>query len=197
MFTINIKLRFALMAVLILGGILLSVLYGFWYGFPFWLSGLILLVGYILLGTVQSAAQLVQAQQLEEARERLKLTLKPDWLYTANRAYYYLINGTIAVQTQQLSEAEGHFNKSLEIGLPSDNETAMVHMQLANIAASKSNWTAAKRHMRETKQLSVTEPMMKQQLAEMEKAMKQQGQMKHMNRPGAHRRGFRQKPRRK
>ena len=52
------------MAVTIIGGIILSVMYGFWYGFPIWFAGLILLVGYFMLGTVGSAGQILQSQDL-------------------------------------------------------------------------------------------------------------------------------------
>ncbi len=64
MFTINIYLRFALMALTLGGGILLAFIFGFWYSFPLILVGIILLVGYILLGTVQSSAMMMQNTDL-------------------------------------------------------------------------------------------------------------------------------------
>lgn len=51
MFTINVYLRFALIVGGIIGGAALWAAYGFWYGFPFLLVGVLLLVGYLLLGT--------------------------------------------------------------------------------------------------------------------------------------------------
>lgn len=67
-------------------------------GFCFWilvchspsLAALTLIVRYILLGTVQSAAQFMQATDLEATEKRLNLTLSPKLLYVTNRAYYYL-----------------------------------------------------------------------------------------------------------
>ncbi|MBK8042043.1 MAG: hypothetical protein IPK21_04895 [Haliscomenobacter sp.] len=80
MLTINIYLRFALIAVSIIGGAVLAFAFGFWYAFPFFLAALTLIVGYILLGTVQSAAQFMQATDLEATEKRLNLTLSPKLL---------------------------------------------------------------------------------------------------------------------
>src|SRR5690349_14051683 len=97
MFTINVYLRFALIILGIFGGVFLSSAYGFWYGFPFVLVGVILLAGYLLLGTIQSAAQLMQTMQFDAVEKRLSLTFFPGLLYKANRAYMYMIKGTIAM----------------------------------------------------------------------------------------------------
>ena len=43
MFTINIYLRFALIALLLIGGTLMAIFIGFWYSFPFLLAGVGLL----------------------------------------------------------------------------------------------------------------------------------------------------------
>lgn len=77
MFTINIYLRFALIVVGILGGAILWSMYGFWYGFPFLLVGVIMLAGYLMLGTILSTNQLLSQQKLEEAEARLKMTYFP------------------------------------------------------------------------------------------------------------------------
>ncbi len=181
MFSINIYLRFALMAVTIIGGILLMFLkgFGFWYGFPLLIIGIALLVGYILLGTVQSAAMMFQSQDLAalpEIKKRLGLTFFPQWLFKYNRAYFYMLHGNIASQEKDFEEAEKQFVKAQEIGLPSDNEKAMILMALANFRAQKNNWAAAENFFRQVKDLKVTEPMLKEQIKEMDKAMKQRGQ---------------------
>ena len=86
MFTINYKIKFAAIILGIVGGLALIFTTGFWYGFPFLLIGIGFLVSYILLGTVQSAAVLLEKTRFVEAEERLKWTFKPDWLYVTNRA---------------------------------------------------------------------------------------------------------------
>ncbi len=193
MFSINIYLRFALMVLLIGGGIALSVFYGFWYGFPFWLVGLFLLIGYVALGTVQSAAQIMQTGDVDAAERRLKLTLTPRLLYVTNRAYYYMLKGTIAMQRKQVDEAEAWFRKARELELPTDNEKAMILLQLAGVAAKRHKWNQARIYLRDIKKLKVTEEELKRQIKEFEKALASSGQLKAATRAGmAHRGGMRQ-----
>lgn len=182
MFTINIYLRFALIVLGIVGGILLSSAYGFWYGFPFVLIGIILLVGYILLGTVQSAAQLMQKMQFDLVEKRLALTFFPNLLYKANRAYMFMIRGTIAMYTKDLSAAEIWLNKALVTGLSTEGEKGTVYFQLANIAAQKNNWTAAQNQFKKAKEYKVTDPEMKEQYKQFEKALQNRGIMNPGNR---------------
>jgi len=192
MFTINIYLRFALIALLLGGGTILAFAFGFWYAFPLILIGLGLLAGYIFLGTVQSTAQLVQDMQFDEAEKRLNLTWKPEWLYKTNRAFYYMIQGTLAMNRKDNDAAEQWLNKAQEVELPSDNEKAMVLLQLANIHANKGKWNKAKSLFQSAKKLKISEPMMKEQMKQFEKALTNRGQMKHMQgMKGGRRKGFR------
>ena len=184
MLTINIYTKLALIAVTLLGGIGLTIAYGLGYGIIFLLVGIGLLASYILLGTVQSAAQLMQESKFDEAEKRLDMTLKPEWLYSANRAYYNMIKGTIAASRKDNATAESFFTKAQSIGVPSDNETAMLELQLANIAATKNKWNQAKLHYKKLKGLKVTEPQLKEQINQFEKALKQRGAMKAAGRAG-------------
>ena len=194
MFTINIYLRFALIALCLIGGVLLSVFVSFWYALPVLLIGIALLVGYVLLGTIQSAAPLMQAQDFAAAEQRLNLTWKPEWLYSSNRAMYYMLKGTLAQQRKDNVAAEGYLRQAAEIELPTDNEKAMIKLQLASIAAQRNKWKEAKLLHREIKNLKVTEPMIKEQLKMFDQAMKQQGQTRHLGVSGGGQRGGMQRP---
>lgn len=185
MFTINIYLRFALMGVLFIGGTIMAFFLGFWYAFPFLLAGLVLLVGYILLGTVQSAATIMQnGSNFEGAEKRLSLTLNPKWLYVTNRAYYYLLKGTMAQGLNKIDEAEEWLKKAQTLELPTDNEKATVQLQLAGIAAQRQRWNVAKVHLKNAKELNITQQELKDQLKQFEKALTQQGQLKAAQRMG-------------
>ena len=184
MFTINIYVKLALIAVTLLGGIGLVAAYGFWYGFPFLLVGIGLLVSYVLLGTVQSAAMMIQESKFDEAEKRLDLILQPEWLYSANHAYYNMMKGTLAASRKDSAGAESYFAKAQAIGVPSDNESAMLELQLANIAATKNKWQQAKKHYKNLKGLKVTEPQLKEQIIQFEKALKQRGAIKAAGRAG-------------
>lgn len=193
MFTINIYLRFFLIALGLIGGVLLAIFYGFWYSFPFLLLGIIMLVGYFLFGTVQSAAALFQKMDIEGAEKRLGLTFKESMLFRPNRAYFNLVKGTIALQKKDMEEGERLFLRAKEIGLEGDNEKGMVDLQLASLAANKQKWTLAKNYYKELANYKITEPELKAQIKEFDKAIKNRGVMKASNRgrsfqPGGKRR---------
>ncbi len=190
MIKINIYVRFAIIAICFLIGIVQTFQTSILNSLPFYLVGIFLLIGYFLLGTVTSSAQMLQEGKFEEAEKNLKLTVMPDWLYTSNRAYFYLMQGTIASQKKDNAAMETAFNKALKIGLPSDNETAMIYLQLANVAAMKNNWNGAQAQFRHLKSLKVTEPQLKAQIKQFEKALQQRGQMKHMHQGGGKRRRY-------
>ncbi len=176
MFTINIYLRFALIAGGILSGIVLWAVYGFWYGFPFLLVGIILLIGYLMLGTILSTNMLVSQQRLDEAEQRLKLTFFPKLLLVGYKGVYFMTHGGIAMQKRDFVTAETWVKKALEAGLPSDNERGAALMQMVMIAAGKNNIKAAQSHFADLKKLNITEPTLKEQVKEIEKQLKQAGQ---------------------
>ncbi len=175
MFTINIYLRFALIALFLFGGIGLAFAYGFWYASLPILIGLILLVGYIAFGTVISAGQLAQTQDFAAAEKRLNLTFKPEWLYSTNRAMYYMMKSSFAVQNNDNAAAEEYLSKASSVNLNTDNEKGMIEFQLAGIAAKKGNFNKVKIHMKNLKALDITEPALKEQVNEFEKMLKQSG----------------------
>ena len=180
MFTIDYKLKFGIIAVGLIGGLILMFTAGFWYGFPFLLIGLGFLVSYILLGTVQSAAVLLEKMQFAEAEERLKWTLWPKLLYVTNRAFYFIMKGSIAANLNRPDEAELYFEQAKELKLPSDNEKALIYLQLANIKANQGKWTQAKSYFHQVKKFNVTEGMLKEQIKQFEKAIGQSGNMVHL-----------------
>lgn len=190
-FSINIYLRFALIALGFLGGIGLWAAFGVWYGIWFVLMALVLLAGYILLGTVQSAAELMQTMDFDGVDNRLDLTYWPNLLYKTNRGYYHFLRGSTALQRKDMDAAEQSFLRAEEAGMSSDTEKAMIQFQLASIQANKSNWTAAQLHFKNAKQYKVDEPQLKEQMAQFEKVLKQRS-MHKMGRAAQQRQGFMQ-----
>lgn len=177
MFKINIFLKFGLIALFLIGGLILAFTTSFWYALPFILIGLVLLASYFLLGTIQSAAEFIQVQDFDGAQQRLGLTYFPNLLYVTNRAIYYVLKGTIDMQKGNKQEAEQHLNHALTMELPSDNEKAMVLLQLANLNATRNNWPGAKAQLAQLKKLKISEKMIKEQIDMMEKAIDGRGQM--------------------
>lgn len=176
MYIINIYLRFALIVGGILGGIALWALWGFWYGFPFWLVGLVLLIGYLLLGTILSTNQLLARQELDAAEARLKLTFFPNILLMGYKGVFYMTKGALYMQKGDLNTAETWIKKALDSGLPTDNERAAALLQLVTISANRKQIKLAQSQFADIKKLNVTEPMLKGQIKEAEKQLKMAGQ---------------------
>ena len=189
MFTINIFLRFALIVGSIIAGIVLTTLYGFWYAFPLYLVALILLVGYLMVGTVQSASQLMQAQDMEGAKKRLSLTFFPKLLFGPGRSAYYMLKGTFAMQGKDYEGAKGMFKESENSKYTSDNEKAMIYLQQANLAAVKGNYREAATLVKKADELKVTESMIKDQVKQFKQALGKSGQLNMQNRMAMSQRG--------
>jgi tetratricopeptide (TPR) repeat protein len=184
MFIIPPYIRIALIALGIIGGIALWVLFGFWYGFFFILTGVILLAGLIFLGTVGPAAQALQDSDFDKAEKMLNLTPNPNWLYSTNKAYYYMLKGSVAIARKDIDEGERYLKMAEEVEVPSDNERAMLQIQLAQIALSKQRFKEAKIHYRKAKGLKISEGPLKDQFRQLEQAINQSGQMKAAMRQG-------------
>ncbi|TVR86971.1 MAG: hypothetical protein EA411_08915 [Saprospirales bacterium] len=195
MFTVNIYLRFVLIVVLLPLAIYTSILFGFWYSFPFYIIWVGMVVAYLMLGTVQSAAKKMEKMDFLGAEKRLGLTLSPKLLFKTNRAYFFMLKGTIALNLKENEKAEKYLQLAKDTGLATGNEKAMVHLQLANLAAGKNNWQGAVLHFRKAKKFKVTDPNLREQMRTYEKALANRGVLKTagMGNQGMHRPGGKRK----
>lgn len=189
MFTINIYLRFALIAASIVAGVVLTIVYGFWYAFPLYLIALILLVGYLLVGTVQSASKMLQMQDMEGAKKRLALTFFPKLLFGPGRSAYYMLKGSLAMHGKDYNQAKELFKESENSKYTSDNEKAMIYLQQANLAAVKNNYKEAAVLVKKADELKVTEQLIKDQIKQFKQALGKAGQMTMQNRMAMNQRG--------
>jgi tetratricopeptide (TPR) repeat protein len=179
MFTVNIYLKFAIIVVSLIVAVAFTATISFWYALPCYITFVGFLASYLFLGTVQSTAQLLEKMDFTGAEKRLNLTFRPNILYVTNRAFYYIIKGSIAMNLKRTDEAETWFEKAKTLKLPSDNERAMVYLQLANINASRNKWQQAQNYHQQLKKLSVTEPQIREQISQFDKAFKNRGQLRH------------------
>ena len=185
MLKLDIYVRFGLIAASLVLGIVLSVWQGFWYGFPLFLVAIVLIVGYFLLGTIRSASELLQEQKLDEAEKQLALTKYPQYLFPANRAYYYMLQANMALVRKDTKKAEALLRQASAIDMPTPNETAVVELQLANIAAQRGSWPEVNKHIQRIRKLSVNEPMIIEQVGHLEKAYRNRGNVRLAQRMGA------------
>lgn len=183
MFVIPPYIRFALIAVCLVGGIAMCITLGIWYGIFFVLTGLILLAGYIFLGTIAPAAQAFQAQDIDKAEQLLNLTAKPEWLYGPNRGNYYILRGNIALSREDMVAAEEWIRKAEQMDLGA-TEGAMVYLQLCQFEYRRKNFAAAKKYLKKVKDAKIKIPQFTEQIAMMDQALKQSGQVKAAQRRG-------------
>ncbi len=184
MFVINIYLKLALIAIGFIGGIIFTFVWGFGYSWIFFLIGLIFLASYLFLGTIQSSTELLQKMDFDGAEKRLNMTLFPKILYVTNRAFYFILKGSLAAQRKDNNTAEGYFKQALALKLPTDNEKGMVLLQMAGLQANKNNWAAAKKYFYQTKGLKITEPQIKEQLKQLESALNNSSQIQQAQKMG-------------
>jgi tetratricopeptide (TPR) repeat protein len=178
LFNIPIKLRFALMAfLLVVGVVLLFVPHGAVWSWLFLVPFVVLLVGYVLFGSLNSTGLALNAGNIDEA-ERLLSYTNPKWLFSFNRSTYYYLRGSIAMMKKDLNTCEADFEKALELGLPMDDQTAMVYLNLAYIHYQKGRIPQCQKCVEEIKKLKVNQPLIKEKVKEIEQAIKMQPDMK-------------------
>ena len=184
MLKLDLYVRFALIAASLVIGIGLIAWQGFWYGFPFLLVAIVLFVGYVLLGTIRSSAELLQEQKVDEAEARLMLTKWPQYLFPANKAYYYMLQANFAIIRKDPRKAESFLREANKYDMPSGNESAAIELQLANLAAQKGGWPEVNQRIQAIRKLKVSEPLILEQVGLLEKAYRNRGNVKLAQRMG-------------
>jgi hypothetical protein len=172
MIQINIKTQFIIMAVSLVAFLALQFTVGFGWAFIPLIILITFLVAYILFGTIASTSKLLQAGDADAAEKNLRLTFKPNWLLKYYRSYYYQVEGFIKIQQKKTEEGEALLLKARDMGLPTENDKATVALQLANLSFNKRNFQKASAYIREIKNLTVTEPLIMEQVKQMEEAIK-------------------------
>jgi tetratricopeptide (TPR) repeat protein len=145
---------------------------GLGFSFIFWLIFLVFVAGYFLLGTLSAASKRMQFEDFDGAERILGYTKFPNLLLKMNQAYFHLLKGMIAMKRNQLNEAEELMQKAYDIGLPTNNDKAMVLFNLAQINYNKKKFNVASAQLRQIKEMGVNEPNLLHQMAQLENALK-------------------------
>lgn len=189
MFTINIYLRIAGIVASIIIGVVLTMLYGFWYAFPF-ISYSSSITRRVPVGWNCSVCKSTYADsRYGRGKERLNMTIFPKLLFGPGRSAYYMLKGSLAMQGKDYNEAKELFKESENSKYTTDNEKAMIYLQQANSAAVKQNYKEAAMFVKKTDDLKITEPMIRDQVKQFKQAIGKTGQMNMQNRIAAANRG--------
>ncbi|MCH2046896.1 MAG: hypothetical protein MK212_22470, partial [Saprospiraceae bacterium] len=98
-----------------------------------------LVLGYFRYAAVFLATRKLITGDQERAQKLINQTYNPDWLAKGHQCYYYFVQGFLACRAKRLDEGSQHFEKAIEIGLRTDNDTAIAYFQLATIALEQEN----------------------------------------------------------
>lgn len=145
---------------------------GLGWSFIFWLIFLVFLVGYFLLGTISAASKKLNEGDIDSAERILGYTRFPKLLLKMNQAYFQLLKGMIALQKGDKTEGEELLNDAMAKGLPTDNDKAMVLLNLAYLNYEKRKFNIAKGQVRQIKELDTSDPTVQVKVAELEQALK-------------------------
>lgn len=91
-------------------------------------------------------------------------------LVRKQQGYFYYLNGLMVVQTN-LTQAERHFKKAVELGLNMNEDLALAKLNLAGIAMTKRRKQEATLLLNEAKKLDKRN-MLKEQIAQMKEQLK-------------------------
>ena len=192
---IPINIRFAIIAVCLIGGIIISFLDGGWaWSWMLLIPGIILLLGYFFLGTLASTSKKIQEQDFAGAKKQLALTKKPEWLISFNKGIYHFLKGTIALQENNLKDADTELKLALKADLPSADYKAQIYLSLIGIASRKQRLNQAKDYMKELKGIKVSDPTLQGIIADTERQLKMaQGNPRGIYQQQGNRKGFRKR----
>ena len=95
-----------------------------------------------------------------------------------------MLKGSIAIAQKDMDAGERYLKMAEAVDVPSDNEKAMLQIQLAQISASKGKWKEAKIHFKKAKDCKITEGSIKDQFKQLELMMSQSGQSRAAMRQG-------------
>lgn len=168
-FTLRVQL--ILFVVSVIAAIALTVTSGLTWSWIFYLIIIILITKYILIGTVNGAAMSLQGGAIDKAERLLSYTKFPKWLQFGYHGVYYFLKSIIAMQKKDFKASEEYTHKALAIGLPSNDNEALAYINLAGIYANQRRIREAKDYVKRAKKLKVNEPMIQEQIKQIDDAL--------------------------
>ncbi|MFK7807586.1 MAG: tetratricopeptide repeat protein [Saprospiraceae bacterium] len=163
--------RLVLVLLFIVIGIVLHVKLGIGSAWYLYVAALLLLATHFLFGNVWAAFGLMKKGHIEKAESMMDQIKRPDFLLKSHQAYYHFIKGIAALQNKEFPEAEEHLTGALQRGLRTVNDEALVTLNLAHLCFAQNRKEEAAAYLKKVKALSYNDLMLKDKVAEMEKAL--------------------------
>jgi tetratricopeptide (TPR) repeat protein len=151
-----------------------------WLMWTFWRSGnmtsfgmiafsLVLIVwGYFKNGTVYNAFQKLKKDDFEGAELALAKTPNPQYLKKSHKSYYHFTKGMIELNRDNFDLAYDELNSALSIGLRTDNDSALVYLNLASLELQRKRYKEAGEFLKKSKNLE-HKPLLDPEIEKIEK----------------------------
>lgn len=166
------RIRFLIGVIIIALGVLLHFKLGVSSAWHMYLAGSIILATHFLFGNVMLAFGRLNKGDIDTAENLILQTKRPDFLLKTHRAYYYFVLGMIALQRKQAGFAEQHLKQSLDLGLRTDTDNALVAINIAHIHFVKKEYKLANEFRLKAKTFNSSDLMIKENLKKLEEALK-------------------------
>ncbi|MEX1188213.1 MAG: tetratricopeptide repeat protein [Bacteroidia bacterium] len=142
--------RLPIIILLIVGGIASHIWFDTVLAWLCYIAALISLLLYFMMGTMRIVQEAVQAGEVEQARDYLKMIRFPKLLFKPIRMGYYMLQSNLDLATDDLVSAEANIRQSLKTNstLAGDVRGANL-MQLGFVELRKGNTKEARKHLQE------------------------------------------------
>ncbi|WP_298511609.1 hypothetical protein [uncultured Kordia sp.] len=131
-------------------------------------SSLLFIYGYYRYGTVYIAFNEIKKGRFDKAEKLISTIKNPAHLSKSHKSYYHYTLGYIFSNKQEWEKSYSEFNKALEIGLRTKNDTSIVLLNLANTSFEQKKIKEAKEFIAKTRTYNL-KPMIASEVAKLEK----------------------------
>src|SRR5579859_329588 len=118
------------------------------------LFGVALIIwGYFKNGTVYLAWQKIKKQDFAKAEKILLQTKYPHFLKKEQRGFYHFTKGLVEASKNNSENARRNFMEALKFGVRTENNVAIINLNLAEIEAERGNINEAKLHLQKMRSM--------------------------------------------
>ena len=171
---LSARARFALIALLIVGGIAYLSFIGGWH-LPLVMFSVALLLwfSHFRYGSIVGVLWALQKGEIDKAESLLLQTRHPNLLTAKYKGYYYFAKGLVCFYKKDLDEGQRFLKQSITEGLSGKQELAIVYLNLAHAAFYSNNKTEARQYLTEAKKQEPSDLHFKQRIKELDLALQQ------------------------
>lgn len=165
------RVRFALIFLFLVLGVLLHVKTGFGSAWYLYLAAMIILATHFMFGSVWPAFAMLRKGKILEAELLIEQIKRPGWLTKRHKAYYHFVKGMIALQKEELNEGEDELKEALSRGLRTANDNALTALNIAHIYYRQQKIKDCREFLKQSKSFQPNDLLIKEKINELEKVL--------------------------